>query len=489
MATIFVSYRRSDAPGQAGRIYDGLAQRFGEENVFKDVDSLEPGVDFAEVIEETIGRCDALIAVIGAGWLDAEDRGSRRLDDPDDWVRMEIVHALERKIRVIPVLVAGASMPGSADLPDDLRALARRNAHPLVETSWKATLTDLLDNLENALARKAARAPAPPETRPRAPAPEPLTAEARSAMPKWEGGAVRTIEHPAHGRRGRGSRAISCMTFSPDGLQLATGATDHTARVWEVESGVEIGWLQHADTVHGVAFSADGQLLATASADDTAALWELGRGEQVWQFGLPHDVDAVRFRPEIGSGGGAVLVSATREVCVVWEAGREEALATVEFGSSLSNRAVEISADGRLIAGASIEVVRVWEVDGGRTLVEVKHPCKLMSIVNAVDISPDGSRVASAGAKTARVWDIATGDERCCVQHRSDVQDVAFSPDGGQIATASFDSTAAVWDAATGEQLASLPHEYLVAGVAFSPDGRWLATASDNAVRLWEARG
>jgi len=145
MATIFISYRRSDAAGHAGRLYDRLAQRFGEANVFKDLESMEPGVDFAQVIEDTVARCDALLAVIGSDWV------SPRLKDPDDWVRLEIAHALARNVRVVPVLVEGARMPGPSDLPDDLSALTRRNAVNLSETGWHAQVGELLDRLEAAM--------------------------------------------------------------------------------------------------------------------------------------------------------------------------------------------------------------------------------------------------------------------------------------------------------------------------------------------------
>lgn len=123
-------------------MYDQLTERFGEDNVFKDLDSMEPGADFTEVIEATVARCDALIAVIGSDWV------SPRLEDPDDWVRLEIANALARKVRVVPVLVEGAQMPAPSELPDDLSALTRRHAVDLSETGWNAQVAGLLDRLE-----------------------------------------------------------------------------------------------------------------------------------------------------------------------------------------------------------------------------------------------------------------------------------------------------------------------------------------------------
>src|SRR3954464_3225022 len=99
MSSIFISYRRTDAAGHAGRLYDRLVDRFGEASVFKDLDSLEPGADFGGVIGDAVGRCDALVAVMGRDWLATDERGLRRLDAPDDWVRLEIGNGLQRRGR------------------------------------------------------------------------------------------------------------------------------------------------------------------------------------------------------------------------------------------------------------------------------------------------------------------------------------------------------------------------------------------------------
>jgi hypothetical protein len=149
MSSIFVSYRRTDAPAHAGRIYDRLVERFGKDNVYKDLDSTVPGADFAEVIDETIAGCDALVVVIGRDWFSATGRWhrGRHLDDPQDWVRREIAAALERNIRVVPVLVEGARMPSPDELPEDVEMLARRHAVQLSETAWTPQLDQLIDSL------------------------------------------------------------------------------------------------------------------------------------------------------------------------------------------------------------------------------------------------------------------------------------------------------------------------------------------------------
>jgi hypothetical protein len=129
VARIFLSYRRDDSSGYAGRLYDRLCQHFGRDNLFMDIDTISPGSDFVEAIKDAVGSCDVLLAVIGRQWLTSTDPlGQRRLDNPEDFVRLEIMTALARNIRMIPVLVGGATMPHPTELPAVLQALARRQA-------------------------------------------------------------------------------------------------------------------------------------------------------------------------------------------------------------------------------------------------------------------------------------------------------------------------------------------------------------------------
>ena len=128
MSRIFISYRRSDSPSEAGRIYDYLDAQFGRDFIFKDVDDIDMGDDFRQSINAAVGQCQILLAVIGKSWLTAEDAaGNRRLDNPADWVRLEIETALKRNVRVIPVLVQDVEMPQVSDLPESLQPMAYRN--------------------------------------------------------------------------------------------------------------------------------------------------------------------------------------------------------------------------------------------------------------------------------------------------------------------------------------------------------------------------
>ena len=149
---IFISYRRQETSQQAGRLYDRLADRFGESQVFIDVATMEPGVDWREEIFRAVAACQVLLAVIGPGWLSAADeRDSRRLDDPDDIVRLEIGAALARDVRVIPILVEGAVMPGRADLPGNLAGMIRRNALTIRNESFRDDAGRLVLAIEQVL--------------------------------------------------------------------------------------------------------------------------------------------------------------------------------------------------------------------------------------------------------------------------------------------------------------------------------------------------
>lgn len=178
MSRVFVNYRRSDASAHANLLYEWIRERYGEDRVFKDVDSIAPGLDFVEAIESAIDSSEVMLVVIGKGWV-VDANGRRRLEDVDDYVRMEVATALQRNIRVIPVLVEGAEMPSVADLPEPLATLTRRHAFELNNARSRADRDELLRRLETILGPPDANvngngngAPAA-SARPPAPEPEP----------------------------------------------------------------------------------------------------------------------------------------------------------------------------------------------------------------------------------------------------------------------------------------------------------------------------
>jgi hypothetical protein len=166
MLGIFLSYRREDSAGWADRLADLLKKRFGADELFMDIHTIEPGMDFVDALTTHLHSCAVLLAVIGPRWLTVQDPSGRlRLETPTHYVRLEIATALRRPIRVIPVLVGGAKMPTEADVPDELRMLVRRQAHEVSDTRWEYDEDRLVRTLEKVLGKAALRGPEPPARR------------------------------------------------------------------------------------------------------------------------------------------------------------------------------------------------------------------------------------------------------------------------------------------------------------------------------------
>jgi hypothetical protein len=151
MSRIFINYRRQDE-GHVGRLYDHLTRHFKRDDVFMDVDSIPPGADFVQVLDDAVAACDVFIAVIGPNWLTMQDdAGNRRLDQWNDFVRIEIGSALKYNKLVIPVLVGRARMPSPQELPEDIAALARRNAFELSHNHFAFDTDKLVSAIQSVI--------------------------------------------------------------------------------------------------------------------------------------------------------------------------------------------------------------------------------------------------------------------------------------------------------------------------------------------------
>ncbi|MDQ2768495.1 MAG: toll/interleukin-1 receptor domain-containing protein [Gemmatimonadota bacterium] len=155
---IFISYRRDDSSGHVVRLYDALSAHFGRKRLFFDIDHIAPGQDFVRVLEDSLNRSSVMIVVMGKRWGGTGKVGSRRIDDPGDFVRLEVASGLKRpELKMIPALISGAKMLGPAALPEELRDLSRRNAIELSDTRWREDVERLIASLERDMAEAAPR--------------------------------------------------------------------------------------------------------------------------------------------------------------------------------------------------------------------------------------------------------------------------------------------------------------------------------------------
>ena len=187
---IFISYRRDDSEGEAGRLFDDLVRAYGENSVFMDVAGINPGIDFRKAIDDNVATCGVLLAMIGPQWATiGNSAGQRRLDDENDFVRLEVASALKRDIPVIPVLVHDAKMPRPDDLPENLKNLAFRNSVELTHARWNSDVQLLTKALAQYVSASSATGTEPihatvPVQLPPANAPEAITGPTKgSKMP------------------------------------------------------------------------------------------------------------------------------------------------------------------------------------------------------------------------------------------------------------------------------------------------------------------
>ena len=147
---IFISYRRDDSSGHVGRLYDALSAHFGRKRLFFDIDHIAPGQDFVQVLDDSLNRSSVMIVVMGKRWAGTGKIGMRRIDDPGDFVRLEVASGLHRGagLRLIPALIQGAKMPAPTSLPDDLKDLSRRNAIEMSDLRWREDVERLIASLE-----------------------------------------------------------------------------------------------------------------------------------------------------------------------------------------------------------------------------------------------------------------------------------------------------------------------------------------------------
>ncbi len=280
--------------------------------------------------------------------------------------------------------------------------------------------------------------------------------------------------------------AVWSAAFSPDGKRIVTASLDKTARVWDVETGKQIGEpLVHESAVWSAAFSPDGKRVVTVVPERSVRLWDAETGRQIGPPLGRWDRSAA-FSPD-----GKRIVTASFDTALLWDAETHQQIGAPLTGHEGAVKSAAFSPDGRRIITASNDkTARLWDAE---THQQIGAPLTgHEGAVKSAAFSPDGRLIVTASEdKTARLWDAETHQQigAPLEGHNDIVFSAAFRPDGKHIVTASRDGTARLWDAATGKQISELVgHDNSVLSAAFSPDGKRIVTASpDRTARLWEA--
>jgi WD40 repeat protein/class 3 adenylate cyclase len=279
---------------------------------------------------------------------------------------------------------------------------------------------------------------------------------------------------------------VSDVAFSPDGKQGLTGSFDGTTRLWDLETGDELSRFAGANSSHATAFSPDGRFIVTGSGEGIARVWDTTIQLVAPQFVHPSSAFNAIFSPD----GKWVLTSAGNEGTVrLWDAKTGAMLR--EFTRHTDRiLGLAFSPDGQLVAtGSNDFTARLWDVQTGRELRRITND----EAITSVAFSPDGNSLLVSDYKRSNnigLFDVQTGaNPRRFTGHSNQVYDVAFSPDGTLIVSASIDQTMRLWDARTGEHIRTLASDLGgFTSAMFSPDGTLIVSAGDGTIRLWDVQ-
>ncbi len=512
---IFISYRRDDSAGYAGRLFEHLTAHFGTQNVFMDIDTIEPGEDFRKVIQNAVETCDVVLVMMGRHWLKITDaQGQRRLDDPQDWVRAEIAGALANpQVRVIPVLVRDAEMPDIQELPDDIKELSWRNAIELSDHRFQYDANQLIGVIERAGIKPAKTRPGRIQDVSRAKywgialgvfglglvvwlfasGIIPLTVF-KTSTPQGEFVAapqtsmtsipastvastnelllIRTIPVPG---------VISSTALSPDGQIFAAGSYDGKIRLWSTSEDTLLVTLNPGTPALSLAFSKDSQMLAAGLVSTVVKVWRLSDGTPLTALeGLPGEVDSVAFSPD-----GQFVAGGADTNVILWRVSDAMLLHSFEAQTDYIY-GLAFSPNGLMLASGSYQGTKLWQVEDGKLVLDLPEGDS-----GAIAFSPlDGEILARTGNRgIVNLWRVRDGHLLHELPgHTQGVQSIAFSVDGLTLVSVSNDIEVRRWQVSDGTRQYTLTLDgQNVRFTLLSADGRILMAAySDDMVKLWQ---
>jgi WD40 repeat protein len=546
MPKIVISYRHKDTTAIAGRICDKLRNHYGDQSVFMDASSIRYGIDFRSQIAKALHSCDLVVAIIGRKWLGEVRKGSPRIKDEHDFIRIEIETALKSHIPIIPVLVDEASMPKPEELPDSIQQLSYLHAAPVdAGRDFHQDMDALIRDMQLLLAGEEAQERQQKPMRPfggwskeafkanlMKTSRTKRAAVLTSILIALAGASIYAVATPKL-PEGRSSAHLSIkpltsdvkelrsIAFSPDKTMLAVAGDDGLIRLWNAHSfrlereipSLHYRTSQKLTPTRKIAFSPAGDRLFSVGFDNKIRIWDMLTG------GLLSTLD-----PEPGSSVSTLyslavfprkdddkqwVAAGGDDACLrIWQIDKQNTPVVWKYVSgdedrlskrcdppspNIAVRSIDYSPQGRGVyaAGSADGSVFFLNEQAQARRVFAHHG----RAVTQVSFSPDGERLATAG--TDRLISLWRFDDRqnlgLLAGHNNSVSSLAWEDNGGRLLSGSEDKTVRLWDPAKGIELAKFEgregHTKDVQAVAFHPNGKWIVSASqDGMLKVWHAK-
>jgi len=474
---IFISYRRSDSAPYAGRIYDRLKQEFGAENVFIDIDSIAIGQDFVSLLQRKLESCHALILIIGKTWLTSKDEfGNRRLDNPEDFVRIEVTTAIKRNIHLIPTLVGNSVvMPNVNDLPEELAAVCRYQALEISDRRFHNDTDILIENLKTL--------------------PQKVRSRKNDNIDQFARNIKRTANQiiskkfPEFNLRYSkyanplSETGVLCVLFCPDGKSFISADTQGLIKVWDVFSGKEKMVLQkHKAPIYIARFNENGETLISAGMDKKIILWDFLTGKVRHSFEAHEKtILSLAFNPI----KNLLFSSGYDGKIFVWDLNINKLLCYWDSEQKVVYSLTFLINNNLLLSAGHDGTFKYWNIpEGNLNRVIDAHNCSIycscLSIKKNLMASGDRDGII-------KLWDIVSWEMiQSFTKYPDPIMTICFNSDATLLAAGGVDNNVLVWNVKDQFVKSIEYRETSVQSLSFSPDFRFLLSGwADGKMILW----